>query len=65
VSAKHTPDAEALKWAAELEAAMFEVMTGKRKAAKLPIEPMVRLISYVRNGTCANASIKNPDGRRE
>jgi hypothetical protein len=42
--------ADALKFADELEAAMGEVMNGQRKAGKLPVEPMCRLIQFARNG---------------
>jgi hypothetical protein len=55
---------DALMWAAELERAVFEVMEGKRKAAKLPIEPIVRLIAFARTGSCKDATIKNPEVRR-
>lgn len=46
----------ALKFAAELEAAIGELMNGRIKPGKLPIEPMVRLIAYTR----AEAALPNP-----
>lgn len=39
---------EALAFAAELEAALGKVLNLEIKPNKLPIEPMVALISYVR-----------------
>jgi hypothetical protein len=48
---------EAQLYAAELEHAVMEVVNGERKAAKLPIEPMVRLIQFARTGSVKNAKV--------
>ena len=37
-----------LKQAMELEEAIGDVMNGKLKPAKLPVEPMVRLIAFAK-----------------
>lgn len=39
----------ALEFANELEEAIGEVANGRRKVSKLPIEPMARLIQFVRD----------------
>jgi hypothetical protein len=49
---------DACLYAAELEAAVMEVMNGERKAGKLPTEPMVRLIHFARTGSVKNASVR-------
>lgn len=43
-------------YAKELEDAIMEMMNGKLKAGKLPVEPMVRLIAYARTGSVKDAS---------
>jgi hypothetical protein len=48
---------KAVVYADELEAVLMEIVNGKRKADKIPMEPMVRLIAFARTGSVRNASI--------
>jgi hypothetical protein len=50
---------DACLYATELEVAIMEVLNGERKAAKLPVEPMVRLAHYAATGTTANATLRS------
>lgn len=42
------PHADALRFADEAETALSEVAAGTRKAGKIPLEPICRLIQYAR-----------------
>lgn len=44
-----TSPSDILRFADELESAIDQVMTGDRKAGKLPVEPMARLIQFARD----------------
>lgn len=48
VSSGYVSYEDAQASAKELEKAIGEVMNGDRKASNLPVEPMVKLIEYVR-----------------
>lgn len=49
ISTGPVSDADALRFAIELEAAIMEVANGARKPSKLPVEPMARLIQHARD----------------
>lgn len=51
---------DALKFADEMETAIGEVVNGTRKIAKLPIEPISRLIQFARD-----KAAPIPEGKRE
>lgn len=53
VSSKPVTTDGALKFAAELELAIGEIMAGKRKPANIPMEPMVALIQFARDNAVA------------
>lgn len=46
---------ELLACADALERAVAEIISGKRKARDLPIEPIARLVQYARTGTIRKA----------
>lgn len=48
---------DAQLYAEQLDAAVMEVLNGERKAAKLPVEPMVRLIHFARTSSVKNAKV--------
>lgn len=50
---------DALKFANELETAISEVMNGQRKAGKLPVEPMCRLIQFARDVAAKEEAMPN------
>jgi hypothetical protein len=57
IQAAKNAQIDACLWSAELEDALMQVMNGERRANKIPMEPMVRLIAYARTGSTKNASI--------
>lgn len=58
ISSGPVSPAEALACADEVEAAIMEIMNGKRKPGKMPLEPMVRLAQFARD---AQASLARYD----
>lgn len=59
VKARSISDAEALRYAADLERMIGEVMNGQRKAAHLPVEYMAVLIQFVRDKASAAPAATN------
>lgn len=51
VSTGNVSPEEALKLADELEEVIGEVSDGSRKPSRIPLEPLIKLIQYVRNTT--------------
>jgi hypothetical protein len=51
----------AIGYAASLETVLMEIMNGNRRADRIPMEPMVRLIGFVRTGYIRNAKIESKE----
>lgn len=49
LSAGPTTPAQAIAAAFEIETCLGEIASGKRKASKLPIQPIAKLVQYVRD----------------
>jgi hypothetical protein len=49
---------KALEFAREVEKQIMEVVNGERKPGKLAVEPIGRLIEYIRNGKTHDVSLK-------
>lgn len=55
---------EALQHAKDLETAIGEIGNGKRKASKMPMEPLIALIQFVRDYTKESNKIYLEDGAK-
>lgn len=49
VQCQPVTDDKALEYAAELELAIGEIMTGQRNPRNMPVEPIMALIQYARD----------------
>lgn len=51
--------AKALAAADQVERELMEIMSGQRKIGKLDIEPITRIVQFVRTGSTLNATLRN------
>jgi hypothetical protein len=55
-TSKPVPAGDAIKYADELEAAIGEIMNGKRKPDRIPVEPIVKLIQFARDAVASGVA---------